>query len=717
MLDQSVAAPLSDRPDPIPLILKQLADGNDVIRTGAVRAAAAIGIRDSRVRAALLASLLDEDPDVRTDAMDALVHCAKPEDADTVRQSLLGDPVREVKDAAIRALTLLKDENAVPVLRKLVASRAEDAVAWEDDSDAWDDWLDVQIAVIRALGKLGVTDSIQDILAARDDEAGQVLDGPVFAALAAMGGEGAVWLLSVAQTERGLGRKRALETLANMRSDLLTDYTEVMADDEAADVRRLALPLLAADDARAEAMVLRDPDADLRRDALCQFAPHRPDLAIKALSDQSELVQAAALEHLVLPVGDTLQASLIANVIAWTRLGKEKLAVAAARILPRLAPEQAAEPLLQLVRDTTRPLEARLAAVAALAKLDDVSATERLIALMGNETQQVRAVALTQLVARCRSGDMTAAPALAMSIDGTLLSPDRAVVAHPAEDGPDLAMSKTDDTSRSHLKISRDGDIVEMGPDEDIDAAQSTLGALQFNQAPAPAPEPELAEVTPEESAPKRRHRRPVEGPEAVADDLRVVALGIAGDLCDPEIEAAVFEAAESDDDILRLAAYRALLKQAKAGVLRGETTDIAKDGLADENPAIRSTAADILATTPKTAIALGDCLEDTDALVRAVAVRHCATPEQALHALSDTTSVVRQAALDKLLAAQDGTDATAVFNTLSQAERIDTLANACVQSEQVLTRAIQALAQPDLSPRQAHILLETLARGVRTTQ
>lgn len=709
MLDQTVAAPLQERSDPIPLILKQLTDGNDVIRTGAVRAAAAIGIKDNRVRAALLNSLVDEDPDVRTDAMDALVHCAKPDDAETVRRSLLGDPVREVKDAAIRTLTALKDKNAVSLLRKLAASRAEDEVAWEDDNDAWDDWLDVQIAAIRALGQLGDTDSIEDILAARDDEAGQMLDGPVFAALAAMGSEGAVWLLSVAQTESGLGRKRALEVLASMQSDLLADYTDVMFNDDAADIRRLALPLLAADDARAEAMVLSDPAPDLRCEALCQFADQRTDLAIKALSDDSQEVQAAALDHLVLPLEDDLQASLATNSIAWTRLGKEKLAVAAAKILPRLAPEQATEPLLDLVRDTARPLEARLAAVAALGELRDASATERLISLMGNETQQVRTVALTQLVARCGDGDTTAMHALAMSIDGTLLSPDCAVIEHLSESGPDLAMTRADGTPRGHLKISRDGDIVEMDLAKEIDATQSTLGALQSDQSTLTAPE--LAEDTPEESAPKRRHRRPVEGPDAVADDLRIVALGIAGGIDDPAIEVAVIEAAESDDDSLRLAAYRALLRQAKAGFVRDKAVALAKVALGDENSAIRSTAADILATSPKTAMALSACLEDRDALVRAVSVRHCATQEQALRALIDTALVVRGAALDKLLTIQDGEIAAEIFGTLSQAERIDTLADACSRSKQVLTWTLHGLAVPDLSPKQAHVLLEALAR------
>lgn len=709
MLDQSQFMPAANRPDAVPLILDQLARGNDVIRTGAVRAAAALAMGDDRVRVALLDSLLDEDPDVRTDAMDALVHCARAEDADTLRRSLLGDPVREVKHAAIRALTRLNDTASIGIFRKLANSRADDDVAWEDENDAWDDWLDVQIAVIDALGQMGAKEAIDDLLAARDDEEGQVLDGPVFAALAAIGDKGLVWLLAIAQSEQGLGRTRALELLATVQSDVLVDFAEVLVGDSSAEVRRLALPLLTADDPRIEELVLHDPDDGVRCEALCMFAADQPDFAILALSDKSESVQAAALDHLLFPLEDSLQSALTDNAIAWLQFAKEKLAIAAAHILPQLASDRAVEPLMDLARDTTRPLEARLAAVSALANLSDVSATERLITLMGNEAQQVRAVALTRLAERCRAGDGAAGQALAMAMEGTLLSPDRAVVVHAAETGADLAMSKADDASRGHLHISRDGDIVETESGDTNDAHLSTLDAIQ--RVRRAETQPDLAEDTPEESAPKRRYRRAVEGPETIADDLRILALVIAGDAHGVAIEVAIVEAVESADDALRLAAYSALLKRAQTDRNSPPTVDLALVGLADDNPAVRSTAAEILALHPANKVALEAFLEDPDALVRAVAVRHAATNEQALSALEDTALVVREAALAKVLATGQDDLASSVFDALAQAERIDTLADACRKSDLVLTRSIQALADTDATPKQAHVLLEALAR------
>ncbi|WP_371223920.1 HEAT repeat domain-containing protein [Roseovarius sp. 2305UL8-3] len=708
--------PLANRPDPVPLLLNQLENGNDVLRTGAVRAAAAVAIGDKRVRLALLDSLLDEDPDVRTDAMDALVHCAKPEDGDTIRRSLLGDPVREVKHAAIKALAAIDDRASIPIFRKLVASRAEDEVAWEDDSDPWDEWLDVQLGVIEALGQMRAEEAIQDILDARDDEEGQTLDAEAFAALAQMGSEGAIWLLSVAQTESGLGRKRALEALADMKSDLLMDHAEVMITHDSSDVRRLALPLLAADDTRIEEITLRDPDPTIRCDALTRFAPAQPDLALKALSDPDEAVQATALAHQDLPLEGEQQTSLVDNAIAWAHHGKEVLAIAAVRLLPRLAPDLAATMLPDLAQDYKRPLQLRLAAVTALGDLAGLPVTGALIGLLGNETQQLRTVALTQLAALSEAGDDDATQALAMAMDGTLLSPDRALVEHPEEDGPDLAMSKVDQPPRGHLRISRDGEIIEDDPGAEPgeDVPQSTLASIQMLGAPpAEKLEPddtELAEDTPEETPAKRRHRRAVEGPSEVGDDLRRVAFGIAGHLPDKAIETAVTAALNVANDPLRLSAWRAFYNRAAAGHLPSDQCLRAVQGLQDEMPSIRSTAADTLALHPETSASLSACLDDTDALVRAVAVRHAASPDEALVALGDAAMPVRQAALDKIMDHEDEALEAKAFRILSQEEQIDTLADACCRSDSILTLTLQELATPDLPPRTAYILMQALA-------
>ena len=156
--------------DPAEVIGRHLRDGDALTRSLAARALGAQGVAAAP---ALVAALLDQDPDVRGDALAALVACARREDAAAIRSSFCGDPVPEVKLAALQALVRLRDPEFLPLLRRLAKDRAEDTVTWEDEAGVWDDWLDLQVAAIEALGELGLSDVIDDLLEARADEMGQ----------------------------------------------------------------------------------------------------------------------------------------------------------------------------------------------------------------------------------------------------------------------------------------------------------------------------------------------------------------------------------------------------------------------------------------------------------------------------------------------------------------------------------------------------------------
>ena len=156
---------------------------------------------------------MDEDPDVRSDSMAALVHRARPQDAAAIRRSLQSDPVGDVKIAAIQALCRLKDEASIALLQALAKDRCEPDVAWEHGS--WDDWLDVQVAAIDALGRMNAGGAVDDLIEARADESGQDLDHAVFAALARMPGRGVATLLGFLGDGDARVRQRALAALSN----------------------------------------------------------------------------------------------------------------------------------------------------------------------------------------------------------------------------------------------------------------------------------------------------------------------------------------------------------------------------------------------------------------------------------------------------------------------------------------------------------------------
>lgn len=703
MLDQTSRFPM---PDPVPAFLRHLETGNDVIRTGAVRAMIAQAATDDRVRSALLDRLLDEDPDVRTDAMEGLVFCARPEDADIIRRSLQGDPVREVKHAAIRILTHLGDAASIPLLRKLALTRAEDEVAWEDENDAWDDWLDVQVAVIDAMGDMEAQDAIQDLLTARDDEYGQNLDIAVFRALAKMGGEGAVWLLSVAQTEPGLPRKRALEALTSADPAHLRPHLDYILADDSSDVRRLALPLLDADDPRAAVLAGKDPDPQIRSAAVEAFGPDAPNLAISALSDAAESVQATALDVLPETLEPEFRDTLLANAMVWLNKAKPVLATAATRFIARHQHAPALPVLVALTTETDQPLGTRLAAATALARFTDDGSTARLITLMGNEAQQMRAIALTELAVRAGTGDAPASEALIAAMEGTLLASDAAIVLHEEIDAPDAATPKFQKPLRDHIRISEDGEIVEATPQE-TPSGSSTLAAIQQL---ASTPEPARAEDTPEESAAKRRKRRPVEGPDEVAEDLQRLALTLAGDIPGAAAEHAVLKVTTHADDPLRQAAFQALRNRAVLGEMSPEAWQCARIGLSDTVPPVRSLSAEILAQNAEFNADLAALLTDEDALVRVIAVGAAAPNQNLVAYLADPARIVREAVLDRILSTDSDALASAAFEALLKAERIHTLGRAITRSPVAHMLAIDRLAMTTLGARQVHVLLEAMA-------
>lgn len=708
--------------DPVPALLHHLNNDNDVLRTGAVRAISASAPGDERVRIALLDALLDQDPDVRSDAMEELASFARLEDAEILRKSLLGDPVREVKLAAISLLCNLGDVASIPVFRTLVASRDEDNVNWEFETGTWDEWLDIQVACIEALGQLKAEDAIEDILAARDDELGQNLDMPVFRALANMGNEGAVWLLSVAKTESGLARKRALEVLATTGDDALRDHVDFLFDDKMPEVRRLVLPLLDPTGERAAHLALGDSDAGVRRDALIRFAPDCPELAVTAVTDVNENVQAVALDYLQQPLDEKFGETLLANMNLWMDKAGPHLASASARNWLRLSPENPSDLLVELARDISRPLTARITAVDALATVIDQTSTERMISFLSDESQQVRMVALTHLANFAARGDETAEQTLALAIEGVLLAPDKAVVSRDTtddDDAPDMATPKGDELPGPRLRISPDGDILPVVIGADTPKTLSTLETMQLSRIETKADvqeeeEEAAAEDTPEESGAKRRKRRAVEGPDNVGSDLSRVALGICAEVPGAKIYSAILAKTEATDDVLRLEGYRALLKRAAPPTDQARVR--VRAGLSDHLGPVRSVAAEIATRDPELANMLAAYLDDPDALVRACAVEAITDAREALAHLTDKAQVVRGTALGCVLKSSDPSIQSAAFDIALNADWVETLAEIINGSDVVTDLAVEKISDESLGSKQVHMLLQAFAKTRRGT-
>ncbi|MEM6676953.1 MAG: HEAT repeat domain-containing protein [Pseudomonadota bacterium] len=707
--------------EPIEAIIRYLSSENEILRAAAIGALARQS-DTAAVRPLLVSALLDPDPDVRSDAMEALATMALPEDAETLRYSLAGDPVREVKLAAIRALARLNDRGAIPLLRALTLSRAEEEVAWEDEDSDWEEWLDIQIAAIQALGQMGVEEAIDDLLAARADPLAQSLDIPVFEALTQLGPRGIDILLQVATQNEGLGSSRAVTALQGADPSAMLASVDQMIGHPRAAVRLLTLPLLPVDGDRVLQLAEADPDAAVRVAALARAAPHRPDLALTALRDKDARVQAAALRHLVLPEDAEARAVLIDNLLAWITHGAPALMIATAERLAILAPERAGPPLLALAADLKRPLEARVAATRALADVTPPIPTAALVELIGNRAQQVRLAALVQLRDRAAAGDEAAITALAAAIQGTLVE-DAAFSDRGGEEASreTLTAPKNEDDGPPRIHITRDGQIVEFVRPEGEAPGTSTLSAILAASEAAAAPDDEpLAEDTPEEAPSKRRKRRPVEGPDAISEALSREALQVASGLDLAPVDAAILARARAasgggsgeTDQALRQQAWQALGRHLAryAGFENARSVALAARG--DSDPVVRLVAFQLLATQGPAPDLLAGARQDPDPLIRAEAARYGDGPAL-VDALGDPVLIVRRAAAERLIASGSTEQVIDGVERVIRAELSDTLASLIAASEVARQVASGHLAADTCTGRAALVILKALATSL----
>lgn len=692
-------APETSALDPFKAFLES---DNAVLRCAAMRALRRqLHVAPDAVRQACLKALMDPDPDLRSDAMEVLGHVVMPQDADVIRFSLAEDPVREVKVAAVGILATLKDRGAEELLRSLTLSRSEDLVVWEDEDSDWEDWLDVQIAAIRALGNMQATHVIEDLLAARSDEFGQSLDIAVFTALCDMGPDGVATLIRVLQAEQGTARLRAAKALAGVAPDALAEHLDTLIAAPETSLRHMAIDAMAPDDPRGAILAESDPASDVRAAALRRFAGHRAELVLGGLADPAEDVRSAALDALPGDTDPDFSVAVVENMLAWLPGAGADLGRTIARHLARLAPARALEPVRAVIEDTDRPLDLRVAAVRALDSMVPPCASAQFRDLLANPAQQVRAASVTVLTARARSGDDLARQTLCAAISGSVLSAEEAVVDRGDDaETPDMGTPKEGAGPR-RITITREGDIVENAEEAEADATQSTLSSILKESLPE---SPELAEDTPEENLSKRRKRRPVEGPDTLARSLALETLRIAGHICHPDIVRAVIGQMQDSAPEFRRAVWTALEHQENDAAL----CDLARPALEADDPVVRFAAFKILMQDPD-AETITRALSDQDALIRAFALSFVSA-ETALDHLGDDVSVVRKAAAARILDTQDAASICAAMDQLMAYERTDGLAGVMAASGVAVEYALSLLPQSVDRPRRAFVLLEGMA-------
>ena len=706
--------------EPSAIISSCLQAPEEPIRCAAARALGALG--DENAAPALVQALLDPDPDVRADAMGALVRCARPEDAPAVRRSLEGDPVGDVKTAAVRTLARLGDAASTPLLRALARDRCEPEVAWEEGS--WDDWLDVQVAAITALGDMGAEAAVEDLIRAREDEAAQELDPVVFAALAKIPGRGIAALLDFLEEGDAQVRQRALLSLSRAGGDRLAPLRERLIGDPSPGVRRLAVDRLDAGDPALPDLVRTDAAGAVRAAALTRVAPARPDVCRAALADPDPGVRAVAVEALAGRVRPGDGPALASRLETWLREGDARLAAVCAAALPSVTGAAALGPLRETATDGDRPAEVRIAALKSLGEMATREVVATLRAAAVDAVRQVRLAALAAVAALARSVDEdvrgAARDLLIGALRGRLRTGESAGDTDTNGDAPRSGLDAS-----APIAITPGGGIVAAAPAggatagaggeaDDRTYPRSTLQAIQTAGLGTPSaehPPPPSGQDPPSPGRGARRRRVRVDAVDDIAADIRLAAVRLAADCLADGIDESLAEAAESTTSELRAAVFEAIAQRAATMPLSPVLRTVLSRSLECQDPRVRCAAARGLAGSAE-AGDLVPLLDDADASVRAAAVTAVGAdrPARVVAGFHDSSPLVRRATVDAFIATGEDGFLEDGLRALADGGRSDTLTDACARHPEATRRLIGMLSVPELPRPRLRTILEALA-------
>ncbi len=513
----------------------------DVIRLRAIQALTAIGASNSP---ALVEALLDDDEDVRQDAAQALGALGVTEAAPQLLENLIHDPCGEVKLACVTALAQLNAKDATPYLRTLVTGRGED-ITWDEDElhqDEWDDWLDTQIAAIKALGRMGDAAAIEPIVMALMDEDGQELGDVACEALGQIGMPSVPTLGVFAQSSNRRLRHRALRTLATIGGPEAEAILRKATTDKDGAVRLIAYEALMPNDPALVEQALTDAVEDIRIAALNQSGLSEPELLDRMMRDPGAKVKLALIDRLdrSQPIVD--QDDLRWQVLDFLATGQQpEVSAQALGLLAALAPQLVADRLNALFSVEADDLKAeriQWAIVDALATSPLREAAEWLQRACRAPFRSVRLKAVASLAMIVTDTDR---PHVNQQQGRELLLSFALAPMSVVEDAHEEEAPQTDIAAleEAGLDVSDGG---ENGP-------TSSLGAILGHDAIAAemkkeAEDDDLHPLTPREQAllvkatrhPKRRRVALDDNAEALERETRISAIRLLGDITDMQI-------------------------------------------------------------------------------------------------------------------------------------------------------------------------------------
>ncbi len=278
----NLITPAVNRNAVIGVLHEVLGRDNALSRCCAVKALQTMNADDEVSTARLVDLLLDEDPDVRMDAVVALGRMKVAQAALPLLQNLEKDPEGEVRIEVVKALSRISSPQTV---ERLIHCFREDGYPELDymvDDLEFNACWEVQSSLMDALAEIGDSRAVAALIEVLEAEGYEDLQESGFRALAKLSGETArKFILKQLQQGGAIARRRAASALCDLPelriakgsgktaipANVLTALTNALADMDAGVRINAAQALAAAGGAEAVVPVtqlLNDPEVEVR---------------------------------------------------------------------------------------------------------------------------------------------------------------------------------------------------------------------------------------------------------------------------------------------------------------------------------------------------------------------------------------------------------------------------------------------------------------------
>jgi len=410
---------MSNLHNTVDALIKLIGDGDEADRCFATKT---LGIfKDKRAIPTLISCLRDEDIDVCIDAAEALGKIRDIQAVPALLESLKNDPDGEVKTMVTEALGNIDSGDVIAPLLELASGQVEDMEL--DNGDDWDDWWDIQLKSVKALGMRREARAIPVLKSLLDNEDPQAIEPEIYKALAQISGEGIDVLLHVLQTSQETSRRRAITALGYCDDPRARKILGRALKDRSDSVRVAAIESLSRSQASnylgAILILLKDTNADVRRaalDAIIKLGHSKISndsvSHISALisdeNDEVRLHSLSSLNNLIENVENSQQHISEQDHLAILACLQHKyfsIQAAACTLLGTLNQHSALEELIKLATNDENHDMARREAINAISKIlldKNTGIREDIIKTFGqwihDKSQPVRLAAISNLI-------------------------------------------------------------------------------------------------------------------------------------------------------------------------------------------------------------------------------------------------------------------------------------------------------------------------------